>query len=106
MRHPHTRPCSSTTAPCPPPWEHARGNVHTNSIESLWSTFKRAHKGTFQKMSPKHFDRYVQEFPGRHNTREQDAADQLAAIRDGMVSERLTCRARISDNGLSSKART
>ena len=33
---------------------------------------KRAHKGTFHKLSPKHLDRYVQEFAGRHNLRERD----------------------------------
>ena len=47
--------------------EYVRGDVHTNGIESLWSMLKRAHKGTFHKLSPKHLDRYVQEFAGRHN---------------------------------------
>ncbi len=32
--------------------------------ESLWSMLKRAHKGTFHKLSPKHLDRYVQELAG------------------------------------------
>ena len=34
--------------------EYVRGDVHTNGIESLWSMLKRAHKGTFHKLSPKH----------------------------------------------------
>ena len=42
--------------------EYVRGDVHTNGIESLWSMLKRAHKGTFHKLSPKHLDRYVREF--------------------------------------------
>ncbi len=42
--------------------EYVKGEVHTNGIESLWSMLKRAHKGTFHKLSPKHLDRYVQEF--------------------------------------------
>ena len=29
-------------------------------------------KGTFHKLSPKHLDRYVQEFAGKHNLREHD----------------------------------
>ena len=50
---------------------------------------KRAHTGTFHKLSPKHLDRYVQEFAGRHNMREQDTAEQIASIRRGMESKRL-----------------
>ena len=85
--------------------EYVRGDVHTNGIESLWATLKRAHKGTFHKMSPKHLNRYVQEFAGRHNMREQDTADQLATLRDGMDYKRLTYKALIRDNGLESGAR-
>ena len=53
---------------------------------------KRAHKGTFHKLSPKHLDRYVQEFAGRHNIREQDTIDQLETISDGMNGKRLRYR--------------
>ena len=70
--------------------QYVKGDVHTNGIESLWSMLKRAHKGTFHKISPKHLDRYVQEFAGRHNLREQDTIDQMAAISDGMTGKRLT----------------
>ena len=81
-----------------------KGDV-PNGIESLWSMLKRAHKGTFHKLSPKHLDRYVQEFAGRHNIREQDTIDQLASIARGMKGKRLTYKALIKDNGLSSGAR-
>ena len=86
--------------------EYVKGDVHTNGIESFWSMLKRAHKGTFHKLSPKHLDRYVQEFAGRHNLREQDTIDQLAAIRGGMEGKRLRYRALIADNGLASGARS
>ncbi|MDE0629632.1 MAG: IS1595 family transposase [Bryobacterales bacterium] len=85
--------------------EYVKGDVHTNGIESLWSMLKRAHKGTFHKMSPKHLDRYVQEFAGRHNVREHDTIDQLASMRDGMDHKRLRYRDLIRDNGLESGAR-
>ncbi len=85
--------------------EYVRGDVHTNGIESLWSMLKRAHKGTFHKLSPKHLDRYVQEFAGRHNMREQDTAEQIASIRTGMEGKRLRYRTLIADNGLESGAR-
>ena len=37
-----------------------RRQAHTNGIESFWSMLKRAHKGTFHKISPKHLNRYCQ----------------------------------------------
>ena len=85
--------------------EYVRGDVHTNGIESLWSMIKRAHKGTFHKLSPKHLDRYVQEFAGRHNLREQDTIDQLGSLQSGMEGKRLRYRTLIAANGLYSDAR-
>ena len=86
--------------------EYVRGDVHTNGIESLWSMLKRAHKGTFHKFSPKHLDRYVQEFAGRHNVREQDTIEQMRAVTEGMQGKRLRYRQLIQNNGLASGART
>ena len=86
--------------------EYVKGDVHTNGIESLWSILKRAHKGTFHKISPKHLDRYVQEFAGRHNVRWQDTIEQLAAVVDGMEGKRLTYDQLIAKNGRDSGART
>ena len=86
--------------------EYVNGDVHTNGIESLWSMLKRAHKGTFHKFSPKHLDRYVQEFAGRHNVREQDTIEQMAAVTDGMEGKRLTYEQLIAPNGLENGARS
>ena len=85
--------------------EYVKGDVHTNGIESLWSLLKRAHKGTFHKMSPKHLDRYVQEFAGRHNIRNRDTIEQMKSVRNGMEHRRLTYKTLIRDNGLASGAR-
>ena len=70
--------------------EYVRGDAHTNGIESFWSMLKRAHKGTFHKISPKHLDRYVTEFAGRHNIRGRDTADQMAKVAREMIGRRLT----------------
>ena len=86
--------------------EYVRGDVHTNGIESLWSTMKRAHKGTFHKMSPKHLDRYVQEFAGRHNLRDMDTIDIMEALVVGMDRKRLKYHELIADNGLDNGARS
>ncbi len=36
--------------------EYVRGQAHTQGIESFWSMLKRAHKGVYHKLSPKHLD--------------------------------------------------
>ena len=69
--------------------EYVKGDTHTSGIESLWSMLKRAHKGTFHKLSPKLLDRYVQEFAGRHNLRDEDTIDIMASIATGMRGKRL-----------------
>ncbi len=50
---------------------------------------KRAHKGTFHKISPKHLDRYVQEFAAKHNIRDRDTIDQINAVVADMEGKRL-----------------
>ena len=69
--------------------EYVKGEVHTNGIESFWATLKRAHKGTFHRMSPKHLHRYVDEFVGRHNMRNLDTLDQMALIASKMEKSQL-----------------
>ena len=50
---------------------------------------KRAHKGTFHKLSPKHLHRYVNEFAGRHNIRELDTMTQMTFIVRKLMGKRL-----------------
>ena len=69
--------------------EYVRGSVHTNGIESFWATLKRAHKGTFHRLSAKHLHRYVDEFVGRHNMRELDTLDQMALLASKMTGSQL-----------------
>ena len=77
--------------------EYVRGDAHTNGIESFWAMLKRAYKGTFHKISPKHLDRYVAEFASRHNVRDLDTIDQMGNIAAGMAGKRLTYRNLIAD---------
>ena len=69
--------------------EYVRGQAHTNGIESFWATLKRAHKGTFHHFSVKHLDRYVAEFAGRHNARNEDTVDMMGRAAQGMTGKRL-----------------
>ena len=76
--------------------EYVRGNVHTNGIESFWAMLKRGHKGTYHKMSPKHLQRYVDEFVGRHNQRPLDTADQMSNMVQGMDGKSLSYKELVS----------
>ena len=86
--------------------QYVRGMAHTNGIESFWSMLKRAHKGTFHKISPKHLNRYVQEFAGRHNIRDFDTLSQMILVAAGLVGRFLPYRQLTADNGLASGARS
>ena len=69
--------------------EYVRGPVHIQGIESFWATLKRAHKGTFHRLSAKHLHRYVDEFVSRHNMRDLDTLDQMALIAGKMENAQL-----------------
>jgi transposase-like protein len=45
------------------------GDVHTNTVESTFSLFKRGVTGAFHKVSLKHLQRYLNEFQFRFNNR-------------------------------------
>ena len=70
--------------------EYVRGQAHTNGIESFWAQLKRGYQGTFHHFSPKHLDRYVGEFVGRHNDRPLDTVEMMGRLVQGMVGRRLT----------------
>ena len=69
--------------------EYVNDQIHINGMESFWSMLKRAHKGTYHKMSVKHLNRYVSEFAGRHNIREQDTIVQMEMLSKGMTNKQL-----------------
>ena len=68
--------------------ESVRGDVRANGVESFRSMLKRAHKGTFHKMSPQHSRRYVNELAGRHSIRDPDSIDRMESIAGGMPGKR------------------
>ena len=86
--------------------EYVRGDAHTQGIESFWSMLKRAHKGTFHKISPKHMDRYVHEFAGKHNIRDSGTLAQMRDTVARLVGRNLLYRDLTADNGLASGARS
>jgi len=51
--------------------EYVRGDVTTNTIESVFSLFKRGVIGQFHQLSGKHLHRYLTEFEYRYNRRKE-----------------------------------
>ncbi len=54
--------------------EYVRGIHHTNSIEGFWSHLKRGIVSTHVAVSPKHLQKYVNEFAFCYNHRHEPAA--------------------------------
>jgi transposase-like protein len=50
--------------------EYVRGNVHTNTVESVWSLLKRSLIGSYHHLSVKHLPAYVDEIEWRFNNRD------------------------------------
>jgi len=85
--------------------EYVRQQAHTNGIESFWALLKRGYTGTFHKLSPKHLQRYVDEFAGRSGCREADTVVMMGEAVTRMIGKSLTYKELIADNGLASGAR-
>ncbi len=85
--------------------EYVRGQAHTNGVESFWSMLKRGYVGTYHKMSPKHLQRYVNEFSGRHNERPADTLQQMEGTMLRMIGKRLRYKDLKRANGRDSGAR-
>jgi len=48
----------------------ARGWGHTNTVEGVWSLFKRSIVGSYHQLSAKHLQAYLDEMAFRFNNRE------------------------------------
>lgn len=59
--------------------EYARGDVHTNNIESFWGGFKRGVYGVYRVVSKKYLQAYADEYAWRYNYRKLQGGmfDQL-----------------------------
>ena len=69
--------------------QFATDGSHTNGIESFWAMLKRAYKGTYHQISPKHLQRYLDEFCARNNIRDKDTIDQMRECVRRMAGKRL-----------------
>lgn len=75
--------------------EYVRGDAYTNTIEGVFSIFKRGMKGIYQHCSEKHLHRYLAEFDFRYNNRIALGVDdqaRAATALHAIVGKRLTYR--------------
>jgi hypothetical protein len=75
--------------------EYVRGDIHTNTIEGVFSIFKRGMHGVYQHCSEKHLHRYLAEYDFRYNHRTAlgvDDRERTVAAVKGAEGKRLTYR--------------
>lgn len=75
--------------------EYVRGSVHTNTIEGVFSIFKRGMQGIYQHCDEKHLHRYLAEYDFRYNNRVALGVDDVSRtdrVIKGVVGKRLTYR--------------
>lgn len=75
--------------------EYVRGDVHTNTIEGVFSIFKRGMKGVYQHCGEAHLHRYLAEFDFRYNYRVAlgfNDTDRAEHALKGITGKRLTYR--------------
>lgn len=73
--------------------EYVRGIVHTNTVENVFSVFKRGMKGIYHHCGEAHLHRYLAEFGFRYNRRSAlkvTDTERASAIIQGAGGKRLT----------------
>ena len=80
--------------------EYVKTMATSGGAESFWTALNRAHKGTFHKISPKHFNRYAHEFAAKHNMRDSETIAQMRETVARMVGRNLFYRDLVCSNGL------
>jgi transposase-like protein len=68
-------------------------SIHTNTVESYFSIFKRGMRGVYQHCAKKHLHRYLAEFDFRYNYRiknDYDDTDRAEIMLCGVRGKRLT----------------
>jgi transposase-like protein len=75
--------------------EYVRGKAYMNTIEGVFSIFKRGMTGVYQHCGPQHLCRYLAEFDFRYNNRAALGVDDAARVTralGGIVGKRLMYR--------------
>lgn len=70
--------------------EYVRGAMHTNTIEGFFSQLKRGIYGVYHQVSPKHLNKYCNEFQYRYNTRKTTDVNRFEDAVKNVNNVRLT----------------
>jgi hypothetical protein len=74
-------------------YEYVRGDAYTNTVEGVFSIFKRGMRGIYQHCSEKHLHRYLAEFDFRYSNRVKlgiDDKKRADIALTGFAGKRLT----------------
>jgi hypothetical protein len=72
--------------------EYARGDIHSNTVESSFSLLKRGLIGTFHHVGEQHLQRDVTEFDYRWNNRKTSDKQRSDKLLTKVAGKRLTYR--------------
>jgi transposase-like protein len=67
-------------------------DIHSNTIEGVFSLLQRGVMGTFHSVSRKHLPNYLNEFQFRWNTRKLDDGERITRVVKSLVGKRLQYR--------------
>ena len=67
-------------------------DIHSNSIEGVFSLIQRGIMGTFHSVSKKHLPNYLNEFQFRWNTRKMDDGERVSRVVKSLIGKRLEYR--------------
>jgi hypothetical protein len=67
-------------------------DIHSNTIEGVFSLIKRGVMGTFHSVSKKHLPNYLNEFEFRWNTRKMNDGERVSAAIKKVDGKRLEYR--------------
>lgn len=73
-------------------YKRAGTDVHSNTIEGVFSLLKRGVMGTYHSISRKHLANYLDEFAFRHNTRKVNDDERIVRAIRQVVGKRLEYR--------------
>lgn len=69
---------------------YVSGAFSSNGLENYWSILKRGIIGTFHFVSPKHLQKYCDEFTERYNKRDISNIDRFVKAIEKCETNRLT----------------